>query len=239
MAKEFKVPSKRQPIFKFVRKIIKLIKCRKIKVIARPENLENKCILVANHAAKLGPVAFECGLPIFNVKWGAHEMLGNYRMRRRYLIDIFYMQKQGMSKTRAVIKGTFEAIFSKMIYKGMKIIGTYQDYRLKITMKNSIKVLEDDKAILIFPEDSNSGYFDVLTSFRPGFVMLSEQFFKANKEDLPIYPVYYYHLTQEIAIGDPMYVQDFIKQGKKRQEIAQIYCDAVNNLYFKYFKDRK
>ena len=236
MAKEFKVPSRRQPIFKFVRKIIGFIKCRGIKVIAKPDNLPNKCILVANHAAKAGPVAYEVGLPIFNVKWGAHEMLGNYRMRRRYLIDIFYVKKQGMNKTKAVIKASFEAIFSKMIYRGMKIIGTYLDYRLRITIKNSIKVLEDDKAVIIFPEDSNNGYFDVMTSFLPGFVMLSEQYYKKNNEDLPIFPVYYHQATQEIVIGDAIYVQDLVKEGKDRKEIAQVYRDAVNHLYFKYFK---
>ena len=123
-----------------------------------------------------------------------------------------------------------------MIYRGMKIIGTYQDYRLRITIKNSIKVLEDDKAVIIFPEDSNNGYFDVMTSFLPGFVMLSEQYYKKNNEDLPIFPVYYHQATQEIVIGDAIYVQDLVKEGKDRKEIAQVYRDAVNNLYFKYFK---
>ena len=49
MAKEFKVPSKKQPIFKFVRKIIKFIKCRKIKVVAQPDKLVNKCIFVVKN----------------------------------------------------------------------------------------------------------------------------------------------------------------------------------------------
>lgn len=236
MAKEFKVPSRKQPIFKVFRKILALTKWRGIKIIARPENLPNKCILVSNHSAKVGPMAYEIALPIFNIKWGAHEMLGNYRMRRRYLKDVFYVQKQGMSKTKANIKASFEAIFSKRIYTGMKIIGTYPDARLRITIKNSIKVLEDDKAILVFPEDSNKGYFDIMTSFFPGFVMLSEQYYKIHNEDLPIYPVYYYHPTKEMVIGEPIYVQDLVKEGKNRKEIAEVYCQAVNALYYKYFK---
>jgi len=237
MAKEFKVPSRKQPIFKAFRKILALTKWRGIRIIARPEKLPNKCILVSNHSAKVGPMAYEIALPLFNIKWGAHEMLGNYRMRRRYLKDVFYVQKQGMSKTKANIKASFEAIFSKRIYTGMKIIGTYPDARLRITIKNSIKVLEDDKAILVFPEDSNKGYFDIMTSFFPGFVMLSEQYYKIHNEDLPIYPVYYYHPTKEMVIGEPIYVQDLVKEGKNRKEIAEVYCQAVNALYYKYFKE--
>lgn len=236
MPKEFKVPSRKQPIFKVFKKILSWTFWRGIKVTVLPDKLPNKCIFVSNHYAKKGPIAYELAIPVFNVKWGAHEMLGNYKSRYRYLKYVFYMQKQGMSKIRATIKAAFEAIFSKMIYKGLKIIGTYQDTRLRTTLNNSIKVLEDDKAILIFPEDSNKGYFDEMASFFGGFVMLSELYYKKHKEDLPIYPIYYSHKLRKMVIGHPLYVQDFVKQGLNRDEIAEKYKIAVNDLYYKYFK---
>ena len=45
-----------------------------------------------------------------------------------------------------------------------------------------VKIIEKDEfnAILVFPEDSNKGYFDIMTSFFPGFVMLSEQYYKIH-----------------------------------------------------------
>lgn len=238
MAKEYKVPKRRQPIFKVVRWVLKCIRWRGIKVTSLSGDLPNKCILVSNHSAKTGPMAYEIALPVFNVKWGAHEMLGNYRSRRRYLIDVFYVQKQGMSRFKANLKASFEAIFSKRIYTGMKFIGTYPDARLRTTIKNSIKVLEDDKAILIFPEDSNKGYFDVMTSFFHGFVMLSEQYYKKHGEDLPIYPIYYKHDMKKMVIGKPTYMQELVSKGMSRQEIADYYRDEVNNLYYTYFEKK-
>jgi len=238
MAKEYKVPKRRQPFFPIVRKILKWFFWKGIKVISLTENIPNKCIFVANHEAKKGPMAYEIALPVFNVKWGAHEMLGNYKSRWKYLRDVFYIQKQGMSKFKASLKATFEAIFSKMIYKGMKILGTYPDSRVRITIRDSIRVLEADIAICVFPENSNSGYFQEMTSFFAGFVMLSLQYYKKHNEDLPIYPVYYSHKLREMVIGTPLYVQDFVKQGLDRDQIAEKYKDAVNELYYKYFKDR-
>lgn len=236
MEKEYKVPSKKQPVFKVVKKVMSWTIWRGIKVIILTETLPEKCILVANHSKKSGPMACEIALPIFTVKWGAHEMLGNYNSRRRYLKNIFYIKKQKYSKFRASIKAAFEAIFSKMVYKGIKLIGTYPDARLKNTLKKSIKVLNDNKAILIFPEDSNEGYFDEMTHFFPGFVILSEYYYKMYNEDLPIFPIYYKRDKKKMVVGEAIYVQDLIKQGMDREEIAQYYRDAVNNLYYQYFK---
>ena len=122
-----------------------------------------------------------------------------------------------------------------MVYKGIKLIGTNPDARLKNTLKKSIKVLNDNKAILIFPEDSNEGYLDEMTHFFPGFVILSEYYYKMYNEDLPIFPIYYKRDKKKMVVGEAIYVQDLIKQGMDREEIAQYYRDAVNNLYYQYF----
>lgn len=121
-----------------------------------------------------------------------------------------------------------------MIYKGIKVIPTYPDVRLKTTIKNSIKVLNDNKSIVIFPEDSNNGYFKVLTEFFPGFIMLSEQYYKLYNIDLPIYPLYYNHHLKQMIIGFPMYIQKLKHQGLNREEISNVFCNAVNDLYFKF-----
>ncbi len=38
-----------------------------------------------------------------------------------------------------------------------------------------------------------------------------------------------------MIIGYSIFVQDLIKKGSKREEIAQVYCDAVNEIYFNNF----
>ena len=96
MAKEFKVPSRKQPIWKPIRKVLEFFGWRNIKVELLTDKIEEKSIIVSNHSAKKGPMGCEIALPVFNVKWGAYEMLGNYRSRWNYLVNVFYTQKQKM-----------------------------------------------------------------------------------------------------------------------------------------------
>ncbi|MBQ4053513.1 MAG: hypothetical protein IJD33_04155, partial [Clostridia bacterium] len=114
---------------------------------------------------------------------------------------------------------------------------TYQDGRFATTLRNSVEVLDADMSVMIYPENSNEGYKDVLTEFFPGFVMLAEKYYRQKGEDVPVYPVYYSIKKRIMVIGKPLYVQDMVKEGLDRYQIAQRYCDAVNQLYFDYVQN--
>ena len=115
---------------------------------------------------------------------------------------------------------------------------TYTDARFATTLRNSAKVLDAGMSVMIFPENSNEGYKDVLTEFFPGFVMLAEKYYRATKEDLPVYPVYYSIKKRVMIIGRPLYVQDMVKEGLDRYQIAEKFCGEVNQLYFDYVQNR-
>ena len=61
----------------------------------------------------------------------------------------------------------------------MKVIPTYTDLRLMKTLKISADTLNSNEAVLIFPENSDNGYFDVLSEFNAGFVALSMFYHKS------------------------------------------------------------
>lgn len=237
--KEYVVPSRRQPIYSVFKAFIRVF-FRKPKQIINlsGKELAEKAIVLSNHSAKSGPPALDMYYPRFNVKWGAHEMFGNYRERRAYLKDILYIKKCKKNRFHAAFMATILAVFNPPVYKGMKMIPTYTDYRLRQTIKDSIKVLDANASIMIFPENSNDGYKEVLTEFFPGFVMLSERYYKLRGEDLPIYPMYYHIKKRIMVIGEPVYMQELVKQGLDRYEIAEFFCQKVNDLFAKYIKDK-
>ena len=123
------------------------------------------------------------------------------------------------------------------IYKGMRMMPTYPDARFTNTLRQSCKVLDANLAVMIFPENSNDGYHEVLTEFFPGFVMLAEKYYRTKGEDVPVIPAYYHVKKRIQIIGKPMYVQDYVKQGMNREEIAKVFCDAVNQLFYDYVQD--
>lgn len=195
------------------------------------EPLEDKCIYLANHANKMGPVNYEVFFPLYTVKWGAHQMLGRYSERRAYLRDVLYTQKNGMRKGKAAFKAFFEAYFSKFFYKGMKFLPTYPDMRLIKTVKKSVEVLDDNTALMIFPEDSNAGYKDEMTNFFSGFVLVAESYFKKHGEDVPVRPVYMHKKKKLIAVGESVRLSELSAKGLDRNGVAEYMKVRVNELY--------
>lgn len=207
------------------------------KVINLAGELNPRSILLANHSAKKGPLYLEMNFPLYHCLWGAGEMLGSYKERFHYLRDIFYIQKRGFNKFVATVIAVFEAFFSIMLYKGMRVLPTYHNGRLLGTINKSIRALNDDVAVMIFPENSDEGYFDEMTQFFPGFVLLSQAYYHKTGVDLPVYPVYYHIKKRILCIGEPCYVQECIAQGLSRVQIAELLKNKVNELYHKFCVD--
>ncbi|MBQ3221799.1 MAG: 1-acyl-sn-glycerol-3-phosphate acyltransferase [Clostridia bacterium] len=237
LEQEYKVPSKKQPVYRWFRPVMRLI-FKKPQIINLAGELPEKSIILANHSAKSGPPSLDLYYPVFCAKWGAYQMFGDFQSRKAYLRDILYIKKCGKKPGFFTsLKSTIMAIFSPYIYKGMKMMPTFPDARFAKTLRNSAKVLDAGMSVMVFPENSNDGYKDVLTDFFPGFVMLAEKYYRATGEDVPVYPVYYSVKKHLLVIGKPLQVQEFVKQGLDRYQIAQKFCEAVNQLYFDHVEN--
>lgn len=236
MPKNWKVPKRKQPVWGVVRGIIRpFVKVKSVEF--EGERFPDVCIILSNHNNKKGPVVYEMNLPIHHITWGAHQMLGSYKDRFLYLRDVFYMQKNGVKKFKATLRAGFEAIFSVYFYRGIKVLPTYPDARFRKTLRYSLQVLESGAAVSLYPEDSNEGYFDEMTHFHSGFVVLSQTYFKKTGVDLPVFPMYYGRKKNKIVIGKPFYVQELFSKGYDRDGVAEFFKDEVNRLYREYFKE--
>lgn len=161
-------------------------------------------------------------------------MMGDYKSRYHYLRDVFYIQKRGFNKFTATIAAAFEAFFSNCFYKGMRVLPTYKDFRLLGTINKSVSAIENDIPVMIFPENSDSGYFNVMTEFFPGFVLLSQSYKRKTGEDIPVYPVYYHVKKRILCVGEPCYVGKLLESGLNRKQIADLFKQKVNDLYYTY-----
>lgn len=234
---QFKKFKRIQPFFTVVKAVLRLF-FRKPEIMAVGDEIKEPCIFVANHESKGGPVIYELYLPYFHAKWGAHEMLENYSERRKYLRDVYYIQKKGCNKFRANVSASFEAFFSILFYRGMRFIPTYTDVRFLDTLSDSVDTLTDGTSVLIFPENSEEGYKEELSSFLPGFVALAEYYYGKTKRDIPVCPVYYHKKTNRMIIGQPEYVQPLKERGMKRAQIAEYFCGKVNSLFHDYINEK-
>lgn len=228
--KESEFKKKKRPFFSFVKGILRLF-YKKPKIVYLGGETEQPAIILSNHVALKGPLIHELHFPVSTVKWGAGEMLGNYKTRFNYLRNVFYMQKRGYGKARATFIAIFSAAFSKFFYRGMNVVPTWHDARMFNTVTYSVDVLNGGGSVLIFPENSDEGYKDVLTEFHAGFVTLAECYYKKTGKDVPVQPVYYNQKKKIMAVGKPMFVQDYVKKGLNRAQIADEFRKIVNELY--------
>ena len=228
--------NRRQPIWKCVSGVIRLF-LKKPKIINLAGDLPEQAIYVANHSAMFGPVIYNLYMPTKVAPWGAYPMLGNYAERFHYLRDVYFMQKRHKSKFVATILASFEALVSKCIYRGLNVIPSYNDSRFITTIRKSLKALEEKVSVIVFPEDSNEGYHEILKSFYAGFVELAKLFKLRHPDDVPIYPVYYHQKKKIMVIGKPSKLTDYTDKGMNRQQIAAAFCQQVNDLFLKYIKN--
>ncbi|MBO5019339.1 MAG: hypothetical protein J6D52_01605 [Clostridia bacterium] len=239
MKKPLKIPKRKQPVWNVFSKIVSPFLKAKTVINLNDTPMDEKCIIVSNHANKTGPLILELSLPIFHARWGAYQMLENYKERFLYLRDVLYIRKNHMKKFRATLKAFFEAFFSPMIYKGIKVIPSYPGAKMRKTIELSIQCLDENIAVSVSPENSNTGYHDELVELYAGFVMMSEIYYAQRNVDLPIYPVYIGRIKRKkaIVIGKPMYVNEMKAEGFNRKEIAEQFRHAINGLYLQYIKE--
>lgn len=232
-----KVIKKGQPVWGCVSRFLRLF-FKKPTIVSLSGEPESKAIYVANHSAMFGPLVYNLHLPVETAAWGAYPMLGNYKQRYLYLKNVYFIQKRHKSKLSATILALFEAFFAPFFYKGLRVLPSYNDTRFIATIRKSMQMLDNNISVIIYPENSTTGYHEQMTDFFAGFVELAKYYRKKHSEDIPIYPVYYHRPKKVMVIGEPQYLSDYINQGLTRNEIAGEFCKQVNDLFLHYIKDK-
>lgn len=217
----------RRPFFRSVKKILKLF-------IKAPETtfygdeMPSKAIFISNHVGSTGPLKHELYLDYPVYFWGTYEMCLDVRGRWDYLKNIYYGKKHGYGKVHAFLAALVALPVTSAFYKGIQVIPTYRDVRLMGTMKTSLNYLKSDYSILVFPEDSSTGYHDELIKYFCGFVVLAKLYRRSIKEDVPIVNMYYCKQTNRLAIDRPRYLSEF--EGKTDDEIAEFFKNRANEM---------
>ena len=233
--KQYKVKHPKQPVWRVFAAFLRTV-FKRPEIINLAGDLPTKALYVANHSAMAGPVVYNLYFPTPHAPWGAYPMLEGYKSRFKYLRDVYFVQKRGMNKAFASFLATFEACFSIWIYKGMHVIPSYPDGRLLKTLRISLNHLENNRAVMVFPEHSETGYHEQLTGFSAGFVVLAERYRKLYGEDIPIYPIYYHKALNKMVVGKPRVLEEFRALNLDRNQIANEFCKMTNDLFELYVK---
>jgi hypothetical protein len=229
MAKEKVIDrTNRKKWFRGVKKILRLfIKPSTFEYLG--EEIEDGSIILSNHVGTNAPLAWELYSHIPFRFWGTYEMNDGLVSLYKYQSRYFYHEKKHWNLHLARLFCLLASPVTYVIYKGINLISTYRDARLKNTLTESIKTIQKGDSIIIFPEDSTNGYLDELEGFHPGCLALASLCLKKGM-DKPLYVAYYKKSERRYIIDKPVKISEFFANGDSYEVIAQKLCDRCNEL---------
>ena len=220
--------------FEFVKKIMR-VRYKEPKFIYQGEQLQKGAVIVCNHEGTDSPMAWEMysGKPISF--WGAHQMNSGLKKMYSYQSRVYFHEKKGMNLFLSRLFCLIASPLTNMFYKGLDVISTYEDARLRTTLKESVKRLEEGQNLVIFPEKSNNGYQAKLEGFHCGVVLLLE-YLKKKGIDNTVYTAYFNKEKNVCLVGAPKKYSELAEGCESRVEVAEKLCAECNSLGEETFK---
>lgn len=202
---------------------------RKPKYVFLGEQFTDKAIVLSNHVASKGPLCNELYFPKQFCFWGTYEMNMDLCEVYKYLSVTYFYNKKHWNLFWSRLFCLIAAPCAYLFYRGLNLIPTYTDHRLKKTFDITHQVLDEGASVIIFPEDSHDGYHNHLAKFYPGFVTLAYSRLRKG-EDLPIYLCYLNKANNTYVVDKPIFASKLFSSGKAKEDIAEQFRKRCNEL---------
>lgn len=219
---------KRRWWFRAMKKIMK-IRYKEPQFVYLGEQIDKGAIILSNHEGTDAPMSLEmyCNAPL--TMWGAHEMNSGLVNLYKYQTKIYYHEKKHWNLFLARVFCLLASPLTNLFYKGLDLISTYRDSRLKTTIKQSVDALKNGDNIVIYPEDSTNGYQETLEGFYAGFVLLAEVCLRRGM-DIPIFVTYFNKKNKVYMVDKPVMYSSLIKNGETKEQVATKLLNRCNQL---------
>lgn len=225
--KKFK--QKRKAWFRGFKQFLK-IKYKKAQFIYLGEKPTERAIILSNHVGTDAPLTLEIYSDYPIRLWGAYQMNSGLKQLYKYQSGVYYHLKKGWNIHLSRLFCLLASPLTNLFYKGLNLISTYPDARLRNTLDQSFAAIKDNgENIVVFPEDSTDGYCDELKGFHAGFVMLAEKCLQ-NGIDVPIYACYFKKKQRQYIFDAPAMYSELKAQFGNRNAIAEYLCMRCNML---------
>jgi hypothetical protein len=227
---------KKEKIFKQNRKLwyrgiktVMKIRYKRPQFVFLGEKPTNGAIILSNHEGTDAPMSLEiyCDFPVRF--WGAHEMNSGLKKLYAYQTKVYYHEKKHWNLFLARLFCLIASPLTLLFYKGLKLISTYKDARLKNTLTQSFNAISQGENIVIFPENSEDGYLPELKGFFAGFVLLAN-YCEKQGINVPIFVSYYKKKENKYIFDSPIMFDKIKEEYRTKEEIADYLLRKCNNL---------
>ena len=201
-----------------------------------------RAIILSNHVGTDAPLTMEIYADYPIRLWGTNEMNSGLKKMYKYQSEVYYHLKKGWNLHLARLLCLLASPLTNLFYKGLQLISTYPDARLRNTLDETLVAIKNNgENIVIFPEDSSDGYCSELKGFHAGFVLLAEKCLQEGI-DVPIYACYFKKKERQYIFDAPIYYSELKAQFGDRKAIAAhlcMRCNAMGKMNFPHVKKQR
>ena len=226
MTKKFK--QNRKKWFNAIKCIMK-VRYKRPDFVYLGEKPTHGAIILSNHEGTDAPMSLEIHADFPIRFWGAYEMNDGLKSLYAYQTKVYYHEKKHWNLFLARIFCLLASPLTNLFYKGLNLISTYKDARLRTTLSQSLSAIKNGDNIVIFPENSEDGYLPQLKGFFAGFVLLCNACEKESI-DVPIYVSYYKKKENKYIFDQPILYSKLKEEYKTKEEISKYLLDKCNKL---------
>lgn len=221
------IKKQRKAWFRVLKNIMK-IRYKRPAFVYLGEKFKHGSIILSNHEGTDAPMSLEIYNPLPTRMWGAHEMNSGLKAMYKYQTRVYFHEKKHWNLHLARLFCLIATPLTNMFYKGINLISTYRDGRLRTTIEESINALKKGESVVIYPENSEKGYLAELESFHHGFILLADVCLKRGL-DVPVYVTYFRKSDKVYIIDKPMLYSE-ISRNRSKEEIATLLLNRCNEL---------
>lgn len=192
---------------------------------------EEPVILVANHAGSFGPVSVITSVPKRMRPWVAHEVTDLRTVAKRIQAEFLEQELH----LRPPLSAWLARLIGRVCVALMKDIGAIPVYsqskRIRTTVQESLRLMEEGKNILVFAEDSKRPLNEAICEFCTGFIHLAKLYYEKTRKAVQFIPVAVNRKVRGILVGAPI---RFNAENPFPREKARLKRELEHTVYALY-----
>lgn len=213
--------------FRIIKSIIRFF-YPKMQVVGMKNLPKNNAVLVGNHTQMNGPIAGELYLPDNCYTWCAGQMM-NLKEVPAYAFADFWSQKPKWTHPFYKLLSHIIAPLAVLIFNNARTIAVYRDSRIISTFKDSIRLLQQDINLLVFPEKDEK-HNNILYKFQENFIDLAKFYYKKTGIALTFVPMYIAPNLKKMYIGKGITYVPENDMDTERTRIATYLSDEITEI---------
>ena len=183
---------------------------------------EGPCVFVVNHAGSSGPVDMTTKFPMRDRinPWINIEMLSAKTVPAYARKNYWWKPGSFFAPLLSVTVPYIAAALMPPVLRSTQYIPVYRDQRIILTLRKSIRALQRDQYLLLFPELPGPGK-NSTRHINTGWLRLGQLWYKNSGRSLKMYPVHVDYKNHVFKVAAPVWYDPARRFTEQEKELAE------------------